>query len=220
MQKEDQLRAAIEARVREEGGVLVRWVAGAWVARRVLTAINEQLARIEPNDSDLRAAFETWLRAEIDRLESDPERIRQVGAALRGAVTHPAVAAWLEDVWERLKAALAADAANPEGRAVALIEAAFANAGTVLSEDETARARLNRVAEGVLMALLPTARLQVADFIAGVVRSWDTAQVVEKIELRVGRDLQYVRMNGTLVGFLVGGALFALLTAIFGGVAS
>ncbi|MBX6747408.1 MAG: DUF445 family protein, partial [Acetobacteraceae bacterium] len=47
----------------------------------------------------------------------------------------------------------------------------------------------------------------------------DTAQVTEKIELRVGRDLQYVRMNGTLVGFLVGGILFALLTGIFGRVA-
>ena len=61
--------------------------------------------------------------------------------------------------------------------------------------------------------------MQLADFIAGVVRGWDTQQVTDKIELRVGRDLQYVRMNGTLVGFLVGGALFALLTAIFGKVA-
>jgi uncharacterized membrane-anchored protein YjiN (DUF445 family) len=52
-----------------------------------------------------------------------------------------------------------------------------------------------------------------------VVRSWDTATVTEKIELRVGRDLQYVRINGTLVGFLAGGALFVLLTAIFGRVA-
>jgi uncharacterized membrane-anchored protein YjiN (DUF445 family) len=52
-----------------------------------------------------------------------------------------------------------------------------------------------------------------------VVAGWDTAQVTEKIELRVGRDLQYVRMNGTLVGFLVGGALYALLTAVFGRVA-
>ncbi|MFB9970246.1 DUF445 family protein [Pseudoroseomonas cervicalis] len=48
---------------------------------------------------------------------------------------------------------------------------------------------------------------------------WDTATVVEKIELRVGRDLQYVRINGTLVGFLAGGVLFALLHAIFGRVA-
>ena len=217
--KEDQLRTAIEAKVREEGGAFVRWIAGAWVARRILTAINETLAKVEPGDSDLRAAFETWLRTEIDRLETDPERIAQVGAALRAAVAHPTVAAWLGDVWERLKAALAADAANPHGRTVALLEGAFANAGRVLAEDEAARDRLNRMAEGVLLALLPTARLQIADFIAGVVRGWDTRQVVEKIELRVGRDLQYVRMNGTLVGFLVGGALFALLTAVFGKVA-
>lgn len=219
MQKEDQLRAAIEAKVREEGGAFVRWVAGAWVARRILSAINETLARVEPNDSDLRAAFDAWLRAEIDRLETDPERIAQVGRALRGAVAHPTVAAWLGDVWERLKAALAADAANPHGRTVALLEGAFANAGTVLAEDPAARARLNRVAEGVLTALLPAARAQLSDFIAGVVRGWDTRQVVEKIELRVGKDLQYVRVNGTLVGFLVGGALFAVLTALFGRVA-
>lgn len=219
LQKEDQLRAVIEARVREEGGMLVRWVAGAWVARRVLTAVNEQLSRVEPNDSELRAAFEAWLRTEIERLETDPERIAQVGRALRGAVAHPTVSAWLGDVWERLRAALAADAANPEGRTVALLEGAFANAGTVLAEDEAARARLNRVAEGVLTALLPTARAQLSDFIAGVVGGWDTREVTEKIELRVGKDLQYVRMNGTLVGFLVGGALFALLTAVFGSVA-
>ncbi|MBX9700951.1 MAG: DUF445 domain-containing protein, partial [Acetobacteraceae bacterium] len=218
--KEEQLRAAIEARVREEGGLLVRWVAGAWVARRILTAINETLAKVEPGDSDLRAAFEAWLRSEIDRLENDPERVAQVGAALRGAVAHPAVAAWLGDVWERLKAALAADAANPNGRTVALLEGAFANAGRVLEEDAGARARLDGLAQGVLVALLPTARARIADFIAGVVAGWDTRQVVEKIELRVGKDLQYVRINGTLVGFLVGGALFALLTALFGRVAS
>jgi uncharacterized membrane-anchored protein YjiN (DUF445 family) len=52
-----------------------------------------------------------------------------------------------------------------------------------------------------------------------VVRGWDTAEITEKVELRVGRDLQYVRVNGTLVGFLAGGALFAVLEAIFGRVA-
>ena len=75
------------------------------------------------------------------------------------------------------------------------------------------------VPKGVLGAMLPNARLRLADFIASVVAGWDTKQVTEKIELRVGRDLQYVRMNGTLVGFLAGGALFALLTAVFGRVA-
>jgi uncharacterized membrane-anchored protein YjiN (DUF445 family) len=52
-----------------------------------------------------------------------------------------------------------------------------------------------------------------------VVGGWDTATITDRLELRVGRDLQYVRMNGTLVGFLAGGVLFAVLTAVFGHVA-
>ncbi len=214
--KEDQLRTAIETRVRAEGGALVGWLAGAAVARRVLTTVNAELARVEPSDSDLRAAFETWLRSEIDRLESDPERAAAVGRALRQAIAHPTVAAWIGDIWDRLKAALAADAGNPQGRTVALLEGAFANAGTLLAQDQAARDRLNRAAERLIATVLPAARAQLAGFIAQVVAGWDTAQVTEKIELRVGRDLQYVRMNGTLVGFLVGGALFAVLTAVFG----
>ncbi len=217
--KEDQLRTGIEARVRAEGGALIGWLAGATVARRMLAAVNAELARIEPSDSDLRAAFEVWLRAEIDRLETDPERAAAVGRGIRDALAHPSVAAWLGDIWVRLRAALEADAANPQGRTVALLEGAFANIGALLAEDPAARERLNRAAEAVLAPLLPNARRQLAEFIAGVVGGWDTAQVTEKIELRVGRDLQYVRMNGTLVGFLVGAGLFALLTAAFGRVA-
>ncbi|MBX6376597.1 MAG: DUF445 domain-containing protein, partial [Acetobacteraceae bacterium] len=218
-EKEEELREAIAARVRAEGGALVGWLAGATIARRVLSAINEQLARVEPSDSDLRAAFDAWVQAEIERLETDPERAATIGRALRDAFANPAVARWLGDVWSRLRAALEADATNPSGRTVAALEAAFANAGRVLTEDEAARERLNRGVERVLLALMPTARLRLADFIAGVVQNWDSATVVEKIELRVGRDLQYVRMNGTLVGFLVGAALFALLTWLFGRVA-
>lgn len=217
--KEEQLQAAIAARVRAEGGALVGWLAGATIARRVLSALNHELDRVEPGDSDLRQAFETWLRTEITRLEEDPERIAAVGRAAREALAHPAVSAWLADVWSRLRAALEADAANPSGRTVQALQSALSNLGQVLADDPMARERLNHAAERVLIALLPNARAQLADFIAGVVRSWDTATVTEKIELRVGRDLQYVRINGTLVGFLVGGVLFALLTALFGRVA-
>ena len=82
--------------------------------------------------------------------------------------------------------------------------------------DEAARARVHLAAATVTAQLMPNAQERIADFIAGVVASWDTRTITEKLELRVGRDLQYVRINGTLVGFLAGGALWAALTAIFG----
>ena len=53
-----------------------------------------------------------------------------------------------------------------------------------------------------------------ADFIARVVAGWDTATITDRLELRVGKDLQYVRINGTLVGFLAGGGLFLLTSAL------
>jgi uncharacterized membrane-anchored protein YjiN (DUF445 family) len=217
--KEEQLRGAIAARVRAEGGAVVGWLAGAAVARRVLSVLNAELERVEPTDSDLRAGFEVWIRAEIDRLETDPERAAGVARALRAAVSHPSVAIWLGDIWVRLKAAMIADAANPEGRTVAVLEAGLANAGQFLAESEGARARLQAAAQGLLLALLPSARERLAGFIASVVQGWEPVMVVEKIELRVGRDLQYVRVNGTLVGFLAGAALYALLEQVYGHVA-
>ncbi len=217
--REDALREVIENRIRAEGGSVLGWLAGATVARRVLHAINTELEKVEPADSDLRAAFAVWLGQEIERLETDPARAEAIGRVLREALAHPSVAAWLMDVWARLRIALTADAARPDGRTVALLSGVFANAGTLLAEDPTARERLNRAVEGVLIRLLPSAQAQVSDFIAGVVGNWDARSIADKIELRVGRDLQYVRVNGTLVGFLAGGALFAALSAAFGGVA-
>ncbi|MFC3126294.1 DUF445 domain-containing protein [Pseudoroseomonas globiformis] len=217
--KEEDLRGAIQARVRAEGGSLVGWLAGGAVARRILASINAELDKVEPGDSNLRAAFDAWLRTEIDRLENDPDRAAAVGAALRQALAHPTVNVWLLDVWDRLKASLAEDAARPEGRGAALLGGLFGNLGTLLEEDASARARLNQGVERMLRGALPATQTRIAGFIADVVARWDTATVVDKIELRVGRDLQFVRLNGTLVGFLVGGVLFMAMTALFGGLA-
>ncbi|MBR0653141.1 DUF445 domain-containing protein [Roseomonas terrae] len=218
--REEALRGVIEARIRAEGGAVIGWLAGATVAKRILAAINTELGKVEPEDSELRAAFAEWLGHEIERLETDPERAEAIGRVLREALAHPSVAMWLMDVWGRLRAALVADAARPDGRTVALLSGVFANAGAMLADDPGARERLNQAVERVLMTLLPSAQAQLSDFIAGVVGNWDAKSASEKIELRVGADLQYVRINGTLVGFLAGGALFALLSAMFGRVAS
>jgi len=118
-----------------------------------------------------------------------------------------------------MRAALEADAARPDGRAVQLVAGLLANGGDMLERDPAARARVDRFIEATLLAVLPAAQGRISSFIAEVVAGWDTATVVDKIELRVGRDLQFVRINGTVVGALAGGALFALLHAVFGRVA-
>jgi uncharacterized membrane-anchored protein YjiN (DUF445 family) len=214
--KEEQLRAVIAERVREQGGRIVGWALGAQVARRVLTALNGELDKIGPDGSELRDAFDLWMRAEIGRMESDPERAAEVGRAIRQVVAHETVQAWIWDIWSRMRLAMEADAARPGGHTVAFIESALLNLGTLLESDQGVRARLQGAAEGIVVSVLPSAQASLSSFIGDVVANWDTDTLVDRIELRVGKDLQYVRVNGTVVGFLVGGLLYAVLKAVFG----
>jgi uncharacterized membrane-anchored protein YjiN (DUF445 family) len=214
--REGALRAAIEERVREQGGRLVGWAMGATIARRVLGLVNAELDKMSPDGSELRAAFDEWVRREINRMETEPERAAEFGAALRRMVAHETVQAWMWDIWARIRVGVEADIAKPNGRVVSYVEAALGNLGAILEADPAARDRLQAAAEGIIRSLLPTAQIRIAEFIGQVVANWDTATLVDRLELRVGRDLQYIRMNGTIVGFLIGGLLYAALGTLFG----
>lgn len=217
--RQDTLEGFIQDKVRAQGGRLVGWALGAQVANRVMTVLREELDRMGPDGSTIRDAFDEWVRREIDRMETDPERAAEIGRAVRRVVAHETVQTWLWDVWSRMRLALEADARRPGGHTLSVIEGSLANLGAFLANDAAACARLQGAAEGVVATLLPSAQAQLADFIGDVVAGWDADSLTDKLELRVGRDLQYVRVNGTLVGFLVGGALFLALRAVFGGVA-
>ena len=211
--REDALREAIRERVAQQGGKLVGWALGATVARRVLSAVNQELERIGPNSSEIRDAFDEWVRHEITRLETEPARAAELGAALKGVLAHETVQAWASDVWARLRRALEQDAVNPHGRSVAVIEDALTSLGDMLAKDPAAQARVNAAMEALVLRLLPSAQAEGAKFIGRVVGDWDAATITEKLELRVGRDLQYIRVNGTLVGFLLGAAINLALLA-------
>ncbi len=205
--REESLREAIKERVAEHGGKLVGWAVGATIAKRVLSAVNSELDKISPDSSEIRDAFDEWARAEIAKLETDPVRAAELGQALKSVLAHETVQAWIWDVWARMRRALEMDAANPHGRSVAVIEAALGNLAEVLAHDELAQARLNRAVQGVVLRMLPSAQAEGAKFIGHVIGAWDAKTVTEKLELRVGKDLQYIRVNGTLVGFLLGAVL-------------
>ncbi len=209
--REENLRDAIKERVAEHGGKLVGWAVGASIAKRVLSAVNSELDKIGPDSSDIRDAFDEWVRAEITKLETDPERAAELGQALKGVMAHETVQAWVWDVWARMRHALEMDAANPHGRSVAVIEAALGNLSEVLAQDAAAQAKLNNAVQGMVLRMLPSAQAEGAKFIGHVIGAWDAKTITEKLELRVGKDLQYIRVNGTLVGFLLGAALNLVL---------
>jgi uncharacterized membrane-anchored protein YjiN (DUF445 family) len=212
--REEVLREAIKERVREQGGRLVGWAIGASVARRVITGVNIELERISPDSSEMRDAFDEWVRREIGKLETDPTRAAELGDAMKNVLTHESVQVWAWDVWARLRLALEADATRPHGRSVAVIESALASLGDVLGHDPVAKERVRVAVNALALRILPMAQTELAAFIGRVIGNWDTATITDKLELRVGKDLQYIRVNGTLVGFFLGAAIYGLILVL------
>lgn len=214
--REDVLREAIKERVREQGGRLVGWAIGATIATRVLTSVNAELDRVSPDSSEMRDAFDEWARREIARLESDPARAAELGRALQNVVTHESVRIWAGDIWARLRESLVADSIKPQGRITAALEGALASLGESLASDQAARTRVELGIETLVINFLPAAQAELAAFIGRVIGTWDTETITDKLELRVGKDLQYIRVNGTLVGFVLGLLISLASLFIFG----
>lgn len=214
--KDSALRAMIAERVREQGGRFLGWAIGGSIASKVLHAINQELERIDPLDSALREGFSEWVRAEVDRIEHDAERRREIAHAIGGVLTHESLKAWSQDVWRRARAMAEADMRAENGWTAGAIEVLLKRLAEQLNSDTALRAKLDRGLASLAMAALPSARVRLAAFISSVVARWDSLAFVERIELKVGRDLQFIRINGTVVGFIVGLALDVILRVLFG----
>ncbi|GBQ72341.1 hypothetical protein AA103196_3033 [Ameyamaea chiangmaiensis NBRC 103196] len=214
--REASLRVMIEERVREQGGRILGWAIGGSVATRVLGAVNQELERVDPRDSDIREGFSRWVRAEIDRIETDPERRAEISGAIGGIFTHDTMRAWGNDLWGRLRAMIEADITEPDGWCASIVTDSLARMAEQITHDPVTRQRVTDGAASMALRALPSAREKLAEFMASVVARWDGRDLADRLELRVGSDLQYVRMNGTLVGFVVGAVLFLLLNGLFG----
>lgn len=214
--REPALRSMIEERVREQGGRFLGWMIGSSIASKVLTAASEELERIDPEDSALREGFTDWVRSEIDRIEQDPDRASELTHALRSVFSHESMVSWGADLWARLRGMIEEDVSRQDGWVATMVGEALSRLAWQAKHDPGTRTRIEDGVRKALERSLPWLREQLSGFIASVVSNWDAVSVAEKLELRVGRDLQYVRINGTVVGFAVGALLSLLIHFLFG----
>ncbi|GBQ22305.1 hypothetical protein AA0472_0732 [Acetobacter estunensis NRIC 0472] len=214
--REPALRTMIEERVREQGGRLLGWAIGGSIASKVLVAASEELDRINPDDSSIREGFTAWVHSEIDRLENDPKRADDLSQVLKAVFSHETMQTWGTDIWARVKRMIGTDLEREDGWSATLIREALFRLAAQAQDDPAMRARIKETARKSVHRSLPYLREHLSNFIASVVGNWDAVSVSEKLELRVGRDLQYVRVNGTLVGFGVGALLSLFLELVFG----
>jgi uncharacterized membrane-anchored protein YjiN (DUF445 family) len=201
----------IRDRIRGRSGWLMRFVsADKKVADTVIDAVNDLLYEVASNrDHPVREQLNQMVAEFADDLRRDPELQARVGSWLQDAAKHPSVAGAVEAGWVEFKAALRRDCASPEGRLRAWMQNALTNLGAGLLRETHVREALNVRLRGLLVQLAARHGEDVARLVSETIRKWDSQTIVDKLEINVGRDLQYIRLNGTIIGGLVGLVLHA-----------
>jgi uncharacterized membrane-anchored protein YjiN (DUF445 family) len=193
------------------------WVPGAVddkLYQKIVAGIERTLEDVATNvNHPLRSQFDQALRGFTERLHSSPETIARAEEVKERLLTHPAVEDLSDALLAAAKGSLAKytgpDAPSPEPlqRAIgALADRALGNEAFLAEVDEA----IERLALGVVEEYRP----EVAALIGRTVEGWDATDASRKIEVQIGRDLQFIRINGTLVGGLVGMVLYLISTFI------
>lgn len=180
------------------------------LADRLARALVQELRDVlsEP-DHPVRRDYEAWVLDYIARLGSDPALAAQVEAMKQRAIDHPKVQEYVQGLWDDIHAALRRDLSDEHSALAAHLESALLALARKLGEDPDLREAINGHVLGAARRLTGRLRIGVTEHIARTVKLWDERHLVDELELSVGRDLQYIRFNGTLVGGLIGVLLHA-----------
>ena len=195
-----------------------RWWIPKAIDRRIAKAIMDALSELleglqDPHSEARRKLGDGFVRFIADLIRS-PERRTELNEARNRLLQRPEVQAWLNAVWSEVSKGLRADAASPNSRTKVVLEKAIVSLGEALAADAAMQEKVDQFAEGCVVRVIGF-RGEIARFIAEVVRGWDAETLAARLELVIGTDLQFIRMNGTIVGALVGCGLF-LVTSAFG----
>jgi uncharacterized membrane-anchored protein YjiN (DUF445 family) len=172
---------------------------------RLLDGLCDFFAAInaDPNH-EVRTRLNEWTEELVDRLENSPEyRVR--GEELkRELLEHPELRKWSASLWSDLKAALRSQAADPESELRQRLTDAIVATGRRLGEDPTLSARVDDVIEWGIRYVGEHFHAEIAGLVSGTLARWDAEETSRKLELLLGPDLQFIRINGTVVGGVVG----------------
>lgn len=139
-----------------------------------------------------------------DELQNSPALRTQVEAVIADTLAHPAVSVFFGELWRSLKDAVRDMAQAPQSGARDAFADAIERFGAALLDDAEVQETLNRRMRVFLSELAGRNGRDIGALISETIRSWDTQTVVEKLEQNVGADLQYIRINGTVIGGLIG----------------
>ncbi len=202
-------------RIRERIEDRSPWWLPKFVDREIYDQLIGELQRVldeigADSTHPARDRFNVWLSDLRTTLGDDPDMKRR-GRALRDEfLDHPAVRDYSQELWDKVREFLVASLRDPQSLGRLAIDGELQGIGHALREDGDVNRQANRWLRNLILYLVDNYRQPLSAFISETIEQWDPAATADRIELYIGRDLQFIRINGTLVGGLVGIAIYLL----------
>ncbi|NYE19687.1 DUF445 domain-containing protein [Microbacterium immunditiarum] len=163
-----------------------------------------------------RLAIDGYLGRLADHLQHDPATIGKLEDAKVAVFDSPRVRELAGEAWNAAKSGLLTSLADRDSALRRRMTDALVQIGERLVTDASLQRRVDTLVTDAAVVLVDRYRHDIASIITDTVERWDPAETTEKIELMVGRDLQYIRLNGTIVGALAGVVIFTIAHALLG----
>jgi uncharacterized membrane-anchored protein YjiN (DUF445 family) len=178
------------------------------VSRQLVEEVREALAQ---PDHSIRIRYEQFIHGFLDRLQHDAPFRSQVNQIKNQLSESQQVRCYLDGLWESLQQAINADLQREDSALLSHLRQGLDALGHKLATDPGLINVLNAHMLSAAGKLVAQLRSGVTEHIASTVKAWDDRELVRQLELSVGRELQFIRLNGTLVGGLIGLALHGTL---------
>jgi len=190
-----------------------------WIDDRVFakafSALQRFLGEVAADpEHPLRSALDERLAQYVVALRTDPTTAARVEQVKQEILEHPSVREWSTSLWGGLKRSLIDLSNDPDSELRQRLQSSIVSFGKTLAADEDLQAKVDRWVEGVASYVVDQYSADIADLVSGTVAKWDAVETSDRIELQVGRDLQFIRINGTVVGGLAGLVIYSVAQLI------
>ncbi len=196
----------IREMVHERAGSVLRWTGlDENVANALINGLNKLFFDMADDPHHpLRARADQALADLAFDLQHDPAMQKRVTELKSEIIDNPAMQRWIDGLWQQAREALLKAARDPDRVMAGRFGELLRQMGEPLQSDPQLRHTINRFVRRAAVGATASYGDGIVTLISETVRSWDTGKVTDRVEAAVGRDLQYIRINGTLVGGLVG----------------
>ena len=175
------------------------------IADGVFNGLYEFLNMAKQPDSSIRMKINDYVLNFFDELKNSPEMQQKISSLVVAFTKKPEVQDYIGSIWSELKNAVLADLEKGEASPIkANISKMIVNFGTTIQNDVVMTTKINTFVKVDLLGVLLRNKQVIGNLIATSVQSWDKKEIADKLELEIGKDLQFIRINGTVVGGIVG----------------